>query len=218
MQYLAKDHSRHLKGKIMSFVHHLRKPIFLLTLLFLLVGIMVNLSGKTAASPQGSYLTAVQMTDHVLTGEDASYNLGLRVAMGPNAAHVIWRERNTTSIGSDLFYRSLPNGTTQRLSDVVSANNADVFLYPSIQVSTNNIPHVIWEEYTSSVDFRDINYWNPIDGVVSLVSQTPTVGYNNFRPILWLEGNEAHIVWQQRNASQTEDIYMYWNSLSQTAQ
>ena len=202
----------------MTCIKKYRKLATLFTLLLLFAGVILLISGETAASPQGSFLTAVQMTDHLLTGEDTSYNSALRVAMGTNSAHVIWREQNTANTGTDLFYRSLPHGTTQRLSNVLVANNSHVFIYPSIQVSATDVPHVIWEEYTSSVDSRDVNYWNPVDGVVSLVSQTPTVGYNNFRPILWLEENDAHIVWQQRNATQTEDIYMYWNSISQIAQ
>ncbi len=201
----------------MALINTNHKLTFLFLTLLLFGGVTLISWGETAASPQGSYLTAVQITDHALTGEDTSYSRTLRVAMGPNNAHVFWREQNTANTGFDLFYRSLPGGTTQRLSNVVAANNADVFLYPTIQISAVNIPHVIWEEYTSSFDSRDVNYWNPVDGVVSLVSQTPTIGYNNFRPILWLDGDDAHVVWQQLNATQTESVYMYWNSVSQTA-
>lgn len=188
-------------------------------LLFSLVFFVVLtlwINQQTAASPQASFLTAVQMTDHSLTGEDTYVGGFLQVAMGTNAAHVIWREQGTTNTGTDLFYHSLPNGTTQRLSDNTVSNDTGVF-FPVIWLSSTETPHVIWEEYaTNTVDFRDIYYWNPNDGLIPLVSQTPTQGFNTFRPVLWLEGDEAHIVWQQRNAAQTEDVYMYWNSISKT--
>lgn len=201
----------------MTHISKYHKPAFFLTVLILFAAVTLLTWGETAASPQGSFLTAVQMTDHALTGEDTMYIGGsLHVKMGTNSAHVIWREQKTANNGTDLFYRSLPNGTTQRLSDTASAKNVGVF-FPALYISDTNTPHVIWEEYTSAVDSRDINYWNPNDGLVTLVSQTPTTGFNTFRPVLWLEGDEAHIVWQQRNVAQTEDIYMYWNSISQTA-
>lgn len=201
----------------MNFITKYRKLADLLTILLLFTGVTMISWGKTAALPQGSYLTAVQMTDHTLTGEDLQYlPFSLNAAMGTNGAHVLWREQNTANTGKDLFYRSLPNGTTQRLSNSSAGNNTIIF-HQSITVSAADIPHVIWEEYTSSVDSRDINYWNPIDGIVSLVSQTPTQGYATFWPLLWLEGDNAHIVWQQRNAAQTDDVFVYWNSVSKTA-
>ena len=202
----------------MIFRHPSNQLSFLL-LLLLFSGVILTVSGETAASPQEEFLTAVQITDHALTGEDTSYSGGssLHMVVGTNAAHIIWREQGTTNTGFDLFYRSLPNGTTQRLSDNSISNNTSV-IFPSIRLSSTDTPHVIWEEYaTNTVDFRDIYYWNPNDGLIPLVSQTPTQGFNTFHPVLWLEGNEAHIVWQQRNAAQTEDIYMYWNSISKTA-
>lgn len=190
---------------------------FLLPLLLLFGSILLTVSGKTAASPQGGYLTAVQITDHALTGEDISYIGGyLNAAIGRNSAHVLWREQNTTNTGTDLFYRSLPNGTTQRLSDITNANNAGVF-FPILNVSETDTPHVVWEEYNNTVDARDLNYWNPSDGAISLVDQTPTAGFATFRPVTWLEGDDFHVVWQQFNTAQTENIYMYWNSVSKTA-
>ncbi len=187
--------------------------------LFIFIVLTFGIYKQTAASPQASFLTAVQITDHALTGEDTSYPSGntLHVVVGTNAAHIIWREQGATNNGFDLFYRSLPNGTTQRLSDNSISNNTTV-MFPAIRLSSTDTPHVIWEEYaTNTVDFRDIYYWNPNDGLIPLVSLTPTQGFNTFRPVLWLEGDDAHVVWKQRNAAQTEDIYMYWNSISKTA-
>jgi len=149
----------------MALINKYHQLAFLFTILFLFAGITLSISGETAALPHASFLTAVQITDHTLTGEDTSYTgWSLQVAIGTNSAHVIWREQGATNTGMDLFYHSLPNGTTQRLSDNTVSTNTTV-MYPAIRLSTTDTPHVIWEEYTTnSVDFRDVYYWNPNDG------------------------------------------------------
>lgn len=186
--------------------------------LFLFVVLTLGIYKQTTASPQGIALTTVQISDHTLTGEDVSTN-SMQMMTSSNAAHIIWQEQNLAGTNSDLFYRTIPNGVTQRLSDI-GDTNGNVIAFPTFRVSSTGVPHVIWEEDTGTAESRDLYYWNPNDGTQRLTDRTVTEGDVLFNSKhLWLEENgEAHVVWQELNASQTENIYFYWNSISGTIQ
>lgn len=200
----------------MTFHSPLSKLTFLLPLLLLFGGILLVVSGETAASPQGGYLTAVQLTDHALTGEDAPV-ISMQLGTSRNAGHIIWQEQNLSNTNSDLYYRSVPNGTTQRISDIADSNG-NVITFPLMKISTAGVPHVVWEEDTGTAESRDLYYWNPNDGTQRLTDRTATEGdvlFNSKQ--MWLEPSGAvHIVWQELDSSQTENSYFYWNSISET--
>lgn len=143
-----------------------------------------------------------------------------------NRPHITWTETGTFGAGQEIAYvRS--NGTnwlnalgnTWPANSPNVSNNTGVSQRSSIEVDTNNRPHIAWSDNTPGN--YEINYvrwnganWVDINNVVYSISAniTNTSGISDYPSLELDASNNPHVAWHDNTwNSNYQTCYIYWN-------
>ncbi|GAH03081.1 unnamed protein product, partial [marine sediment metagenome] len=137
---------------------------------------------------------------------DDSYFPSLAADQDGNV-HVAWldfTDYGGSGSDTDIFYKYKPSGGSWSDTEVVSTESTDNALYSSLDVDSEGMVHVVWEEYDIPSHYVGVFYKNKPSGgswttaeVIPL--ETPDLHY--FYPIIGVDlFGAVHLVWTD-NAS-----------------
>jgi len=184
-------------------------------ILFVLLFFAFGVATVVVADQQGALLPTVLVTDHSNSEGDVGFP---DIHPETNGASFYWLEDGGGDEARDLFFRAQPDAPTQLISDRALSQGNVNNLYIRSAYEADGTPHFAWMEFVDDDEGYDLFYWNPTDGTMRLSDHTQTEGIFTSAPlILALDANDqAHILWRERNATDTDYDYFYWDSDSGT--
>lgn len=185
----------------------LKQSIGLLLAAFSTILLLV-ISAKAAPTA----LETILLSDTVQTNGSA---LDPAVLVGPDTVHIFWKEQTGSSEGYDLFYRALPLGNTQNLSNH-SLTEGDSGVWDA-QLSNTGNAAVIWPENTPSGN-SDLFFWRDNAQQLLNLSSTASTAGNTSTYVyqLLLDSNgKAHVLWAEEPtiAPFDQDLF-YWSEVT----
>lgn len=150
------------------------------------------------------------LSDHAVTGEDPLAAPQLAAAAAGNVAHVVWDEATGTNENEDLFYRQLPFGSTQNLSDRDITEGGISFV--AIKSAPNDDACAVWNEVSVAAEGTNLYFWRQADGeTIELTDNNLSSEHPEDVQFVCLD-SEAHVIWQE-----DEELF-YWQESTQVTQ